>query len=378
MVSSADDIQGCGMIIYVSDINVEGSGYSSIGVKVCSELAKYDKVVALSFTYTGEEHHYPFSLVPVKANHIPLLINALCGSKEADVKHVFLATDIPYIIDIVKHLEIQVPVHGIFPVESDPLCEAWTIGLWNLASRFVISEFGVATCAAKGLEAVYFPIPANEVFYYIPDFDRGPTRAKYGLDNSHFVILTVADNHERKNLSRSMEIFAKFAEDIPEARYIIVTRKDSRVGWKLKDLARTLGIKDKYIEVYRGMPDTELADLYRASDVFLLTSKAEGAGLCIREAQACGTIVAATNCTAITEQISDGRGYPIEWDYRPIDVWGNSYRYFASISDGVNVLRHIYDADKSLLNSVRNRALNYTRGFSWEKSVNRIITRLGL
>ena len=91
-------------------------------------------------------------------------------------------------------------------------------------------------------------------------------------------MLTEAYNQERKNLSAALEMFAEFAENHEDARYILVTTEHSLVGWNLRDLVQELGIADKFLLLERGMPQKELWKVYAISDTFLLPSKAEGLG----------------------------------------------------------------------------------------------------
>ena len=79
--------------------------------------------------------------------------------------------------------------------------------------------------------------------------------------------------------------------------------------------------------VERGVDTTQLRNLYVASDAYLSTSKAEGLGIPILEAMACGIPVVATDTGAITELLEDGRGFLVEPEYKFRDVWGNSGEY---------------------------------------------------
>ncbi len=52
----------------------------------------------------------------------------------------------------------------------------------------------------------------------------------------------------------------------------------------------------------------DMASLYQSSDVLLFPTVREGFGLAAAEAMACGLPVVATNCSALTELIDDGKG----------------------------------------------------------------------
>jgi len=214
-----------------------------------------------------------------------------------------------------------------------------------------------------------------------------------------FVVLTVADNQERKNLSRSMEIFANFIYDydfpygpgyptnaeiiqekgltpVRNAKYIIITREFLRVGWNLRDYAQVLGINPNLLIYERGLAFEKLWAMYALSDAFLLSSKAEGLGLPLLEAMAVGIPCVATNCTAIAEVLGDGRGSLIDYEYIHIDPFGNAHRYWADRRSGATKLAEIYNnRDKDWT----SKALEYVRSRTWDipiEHLNRVIEEL--
>jgi glycosyltransferase involved in cell wall biosynthesis len=76
-------------------------------------------------------------------------------------------------------------------------------------------------------------------------------------------------------------------------------------------------------ELRMGISSNIIADLYRASDVLLATSRGEGFGVPILEAQACGVPAIGTNWTATPELL--GAGWlvdgQLEWDEFQGSFW---------------------------------------------------------
>jgi phosphatidylinositol alpha-1,6-mannosyltransferase len=82
----------------------------------------------------------------------------------------------------------------------------------------------------------------------------------------------------------------------------------------LKEQARILGI-DQQVRWLGFVPEADLPDLYRASDVFVLMTReqqdqrsVEGFGLVFLEAQACGTPAIGSRTGGIPDAIDDGNG----------------------------------------------------------------------
>jgi len=97
----------------------------------------------------------------------------------------------------------------------------------------IISKFGFEEAKRAGVfNAGYLQISIDTESWKQPTpEERRRIRSIMGFEEDTFAVLTVADNQERKNLSTAMQIFADFAKDKPNARYVLVTKKDSPVGW---------------------------------------------------------------------------------------------------------------------------------------------------
>ncbi len=360
-------------VIYISDLDLQGSGYMNIAVSLCNELAARDqRVIALGLGYDGREHDYPFTIVPVQSmQDIVPMIHQLKQS-QVDIEALVVALDIPLqerILLQLRRLNSHLPYVGIFPLEGDPLCMSWAMVLLEMDARLIMSEFGQMELAKAGVKSEHIPI-AFDLDAWRPPHpeEREQLRHGLGVDEDTFVILTVADNQERKNLSRAMEIFTDFAQE-HKALYWLVTRPDSPVGWKLEDYAMQLGIMDRVQIWKRGMAQRNLWSLYAAADLFLLTSKAEGLAMPVLESMACRLPVIGTNCAAIAEHLAGERGLLIEPDYVMVDPWGNSNRYLASREDGLYKLKLWHTGMTVQDNAAMlDRAQAYVRARNWAEA----------
>ena len=263
---------------------------------------------------------------------------------------------------------------GLFPVEADPLCFSWAMILMQMDKSLVISEFGTEEARKVGVESDYVQVGLDiEAWKRATPEEKSKLRSSFGFDDDTFVVLTVADNQERKNLVAAMDMFAEFAKDKENVHYVMVTREHNQVGWKLRDYAQEIGISEKLMIFERGMSHKDLWVTYAISDVFLLTSKAEGLGMPLLEAMAVGIPCIATNCTGMKELLSDGRGFLLDYEFTHRDCFGNGLRYWVDMNKGIERLQLIYDAQGTdALKSVIYDARKYVENRNWSIAIDQV------
>jgi hypothetical protein len=266
------------MIVFVSDFDLRGSGYMNIAIALCKELAERGHDVrALGIGYTGAEHNWPFSILPVDTRqafvHIPAMFqNMTVLSQQGQLPPIdamVVALDIPMHERLLTYPQIhgQVPYLGIFPIESGPLCASWANVLNLMDKALVISKFGLDQMDDAGIEnGDYIPIGLDTDSWRRPtQKERSKLREAMGYTDDQLVVLTVADNQERKNLSAGMDIIAGAVEAGIDAQWILVSRIQSPVGWKIDDMAISKGIIDRIAKLERGLPFVRLRRCLPAS-----------------------------------------------------------------------------------------------------------------
>jgi glycosyltransferase involved in cell wall biosynthesis len=359
-------------ILVVTDCDFRGSGYYYIAVPLFTKLAEMGHEVRIvGLTYEGQEHYYPFSIIPCKdTNDACAIVHNLCAIPLAAPDVIVVALDIP--LQIFFHEKLRgygKPYVAITPLENGPLCMTWAGALLNTDWVFFISELGKQEAMKAGLSKVdHLQIGIDTNFWRVPSFEEKATiRKGMGISEDEFVILTVAENQERKNLWAALSVTAKLKEMGRKVKHVLVTSPDSPYGWKLRDLSVTLGISQELMMMNKGMPLENLWSLYAMSDCFLLTSKAEGLGMPVLEAMATGVPVVGTDTGAITELLSDHKGFPISPDYVFTDVWGNSERRMINIRYATNMIETMFlEENKPLVNSVVKTARAYTETRTWD------------
>lgn len=332
-------------ILVITDMDSVGSGYKYIMVPLLTELMKLEdyEIKILGFMYRGEEHTHPFSIIPaVTIEEVQAMATNLFQlwfpdfvivGMDLPIQARLLESFAPYMNRFPPEVEAGVTERrkyiAITPLENGPLCLTWTIPLFSMDGVFFISQLGtdeahkVGVSKAEhllvGVDTVSWPVPTPE--------EKKQLRDGLGIAQDAFVVLTVADNQERKNLWAGLDAIAKLKELVKRPiKYILVTREQNPFGYKIRDLTTKMEINPEVAVYERGMARKDLWALYAVADVYLQPSKAEGLGLPVLDAMCAKVPVVATDTGALHELLESGRGYLVPGEYEFLDVWGNSNR----------------------------------------------------
>lgn len=336
-------------ILAITDFDTVGSGYKSICAPLFIKLKEMGyEIIVVGLMYQGQEHNYPFSVLPC--------LSLQDGEAIAtNVLHLWQ----PEIILVALDIPLQIQYHAklsafkkkyiaITPLENGPLTMSWAAPLMNMDAVFFISELGKQEALKVGVKAEHLQVGVDTASWRLPfPEEKAKLRNGLGIDKDAFVVLTVADNQERKNLSAGMEVISNLKKLGVPVKWVLVTRETNPYGWKLRDLAVKYGVNQEYSPYERGMPSEQLWGLYAISDAYLQPSKAEGLGLPVLDAMATGLPAVATKTGAMTELLSDNRGTLVpgygfgEKDHF-IDVWGNSGRVMMDIEKATDRLYNIW------------------------------------
>lgn len=150
-------------------------------------------------------------------------------------------------------------------------------------------------------------------------------RRELGFTGEDFVIGTVGSVIPKKGHRFLIEALAMLKKDIPLAKLVIAGDGESRSG--LVEMAKDLGISDKIF--FLGFR-SDIPEVMKAADVFVLPSLQEGFPRTIIEAMYMGLPVIASNISGIPEIIMDGEngflvpaGNPEELANRILSLYGD-------------------------------------------------------
>lgn len=197
------------------------------------------------------------------------------------------------------------------PVDCDPMGERDIATLRATGGTPVtMSRFGERMMRREGFEPLYVP-HGVDTSVFCPG-DRQEFRQALGISPDTFVVGIAAVNKpdSRKGLDQQMQAFAAFHARHPDS--LLFMHVPQKGGWELAKIALNLGIlsacvwPDQHQITSQLIAWPDMARWYRSLDVLSACAEAEGFGIPILEAQACGTPVIVTNASSMTELSAEG------------------------------------------------------------------------
>jgi glycosyltransferase involved in cell wall biosynthesis len=185
-------------------------------------------------------------------------------------------------------------------------------------------------------------------FHVIPRADQAPVLARYGLRAPY--VLFVGADVPRKNVFRLLEAYAAVRRDAGIQAPLVMVGPPPPTTRATKATALRLALGAE-IRRLQWVPDDDLPVLYSAATCLAYPSLAEGFGLPILEAMACGTPVLTSACSAMPEVAGDAA----------LLVDPRSTEQIAA-----GLVRLLTEPD--LRDELRSRGLARAREFTWERA----------
>jgi glycosyltransferase involved in cell wall biosynthesis len=142
-------------------------------------------------------------------------------------------------------------------------------------------------------------------------------RRELEIPNEAFVTLYMFDIRStlaRKNPQATIEAFLEFAKELPNAYLILKINRWEQVDRKQFDW---MPLHPRIRILNEHMNDSELADLYEASDVYLSLHRSEGFGRTLVEAMQHGLEVVSTNYSGPHDFLTEDNARLVEWKETP-------------------------------------------------------------
>ena len=184
------------------------------------------------------------------------------------------------------------------------------------AAVVVANSRWTAALARTVLDALDRPTLARDVrvvplgttpSHFRPGIDPRSVRAKYGLDGGPW-LLTVSRLDTHKGIDTAIRALPAVRAAFPTVRYAVAGVGSHRP--EFERLVATLGLGDA-VRFLGFVADDELPALYNAADLYVGPSRrydllAEGFGIALVEASACGLAVVAGNSGGVPDAVRDG------------------------------------------------------------------------
>ncbi len=305
----------------------------------------------------------------------PALMQAAATSQDTDINISFVGTDYN---NAFKGTNIN---WGVFESTRIP---ATLLNVYQKYELWIPSAWGYATAITNGIDP-------NNVRIVQEGVDPHTFHPYNRPKSTDFRFLLIGKYETRKSINETIEAFSAEFGNVENVHLIIKSDffKDSDIKHQqLLDKISDTGSKN--IHLYWGHADLEsIAQLYRSSSVFVFPTKAEGWGLPIIEAAACGLPIITTEYSAQTEFLSDISSSTLFVDYKIQPIECEDYCNFYPAVDGNygswavpevdsirQCLRQAYDkyealSNKALINSDKIRAK-----WSWFNSAQKVLKTL--
>lgn len=330
-------------IVLVTHAPWRGTGYGVPSIPIADALTELEHEVAIFAIETkgGGLMNYQGFPVYLGEKHFAGLdvIAQVCAHFEAEL-----------VISIVdpwafggKGLSPEVsgvPWWSWGPVDSYPLPYESARVLGQYAQRILTwSHFGMFVLKESGLESksYYCPLSVDLDTFRPPTLEeRRAAKEYFDLPHGVFQIGMIGTSRfegDRKAIQEQILGYAEFVQGREDVRIILNVGMQGIVnlgGLLLeKGVSKTAHFIPPTVRDYDLADHASLRNFYWACDVLLHASAAEGFGLCIVEALACGLPVIANPVSAMSELITDGvNGFMVDgqtptwsphggWWYRP-------------------------------------------------------------
>lgn len=193
---------------------------------------------------------------------------------------------------------------------------------------WVMSQHGIEQLARENLSVPIRYMPAGVDLSVYQPMERAAARQRLSkmahadIDENTYLLVAVGNNlgkPGRKGWPHLFEMFRAICQDIPNAMlYLHTDLMGMFIGEDLLAMAEQIGVDQSrlcYAQqlAYNSglLTGADMAAMYNAGDLLIHPSYAEGFGVPLLEAQACGTPVAGTDFSATPEVTFGGYKIPM-------------------------------------------------------------------
>jgi glycosyltransferase involved in cell wall biosynthesis len=278
----------------------------------------------------------------------------------------------------------------LFPVDTEPILPQVVDRVSSAYQPIVYSKFGQREAGRAGLDVRYVPHGIDTKVF--KPADRAEMRRRVGMPADRYIVGMVAANQghanmpHRKSYPQAITAFAQFKRKHPDAFLYLYAKVDGEFnGLDILGMLEHFGLRPKadymLCDPYGlviGTPDAYMAATYNSFDVLLSPSMAEGFGLPILEAQACGVPVITGDWTSMSELTWKGIAIPKSGAEPYWFQQAKSWMFLPHVGAIVEALENVYARawDRKPPTPVAEYDADYVVAHYWKPVLDEIAERI--
>lgn len=315
------------------------TGFGTVSRNILTGLyntGKYD-IEVLGINYWGNPHPFPFKIWPTGTNreNDPYGRKKICNMiPKMDFDILFFLQD-TFILDFLPELmkflrqSRKTPFRSIcyYPIDGVPK-EQWIKNVNEVDYPVAYCEFGKEMSSnayndCKDIRVIPHGVNTRD-FYPRPEKEVKEFKKQYFNKNEDvFVFTNLNRNQQRKDIPRTIAAFSEFRKKVKDAiLYLHCAKVDQ--GWNLPEVCKSYGLSIVDDVIFpenfgpnQGYPIEMVNMVYNISDCVVSTAVGEGFGLSWPEAMATKTPVIMPDNTAMSEFITEDKGFLVNSGTNP-------------------------------------------------------------
>ncbi len=294
-------------------------------------------------------------------------------------------------------------------IDSAPQMEQWLTTYLDADYVCAYSEFGRDTMVNETNGRINFvdlASPAADYEHFKPVPDKQKHKEKMGLESNVMIVGTIMRNQKRKLYPDLIQAFKLFLEKYPSIgrnTFLYLHTAYPDIGWDIPRLIRESGIGHKILCTYlcqkcshvfpsffqdalqtcpkcgqptaklpshtSGVSTKDLANVVNCFDLYVQYALAEGFGIPIVEAAACGIPVMAVDYSAMSSVVRNLKGIPIKVQRFFREAETHAYRAYPDNEDFVEKMAKFLGKSESERAKLGHLAYTSCRQtYSWDKA----------
>jgi len=371
------------------------TGFGTVSRNIFEGLARSGKyqIDILGINYWGNPHPFPYRIWPTGTNaeHDPYGRKKICSmipKMEYDLlfflQDTFILDFLPELIPYLHQMGRKFKSICYFPIDGVPK-EKWIKNVSVIDYPVAYCEFGKNEALKAFPEAPDFrviPHGVNTLEYHpLPKDEVVEFRKQYfGPQSEKFIFTNLNRNQQRKDIPRTISAFVEVKKQVPDALlYLHMAKKDQ--GWDLPEVCRGYGLSIREDVIFpenfgpnQGYPREIVNMIYNISDCVVSTAIGEGFGLSWIEAMAAKTPIIMPNNTALTEFVTEDRGYLVKSGSNPslftvLPHDNEVVRPLVDVDDMVKTMLHVYNNRDEAKQKAENAYRWVTTKMDWQRSI---------